>query len=209
MEQITITRGLAELKLLDARITKEIQQSSFVSLFQKRNNKELRTNKTKEEFEVSSKASLQSIKDLINRRNKIKSEILKSNAVTIVKIGKEEMSVVEAIDKKSSIEYDKLLLAKLKNENVTINNQIASHTAQLNNQVDSMLQQNLGADKKASKDDWDQIAKPFIEANEMNKLDAIKIDSLITKLDSDIDSFIAEVDFVLSESNSKTMIEIS
>ena len=48
--------------------------------------------------------------DLISRRNKIKSAIIMSNAKTVVEVAGKQMTVAEAIDKKSSIEYEKELL---------------------------------------------------------------------------------------------------
>jgi hypothetical protein len=51
MEKISITRALAELKLLNDRITKETNNISFVDLYQNRSNKVLKKLIPKEEFE--------------------------------------------------------------------------------------------------------------------------------------------------------------
>ena len=50
---------------------------------------------------------------MIKRRNQIKSAIIASNAVTMVEVAGVRMTVAEAIDKKSSIGYEKELLARL------------------------------------------------------------------------------------------------
>lgn len=213
-EEMTVTRGLAELKLLDARIKKQIQNSMFVDCFQRRGKKETQTLKclksgdTVENFEKNTLSNLDSIKALINRRSKIKSAIVKSNAETIVKIGNDEMTVAEAIDRKSSIEYDKLLLTKLKQDYALILNDTERSRVQLESQVQSMLEQNAGADKKADEESYNSLAKPFIEANELNMVDPVKARKLSDEMDEKVDTFISEIDFVLSESNAKTKIEV-
>ena len=87
-------------------------------------------------------------------------------------------------------------------------NQIANQKPQLEQNVQDMLEKNMGGDKKQDKDDYDSIAKPFIEMNELKLLDPCEVESKIETLDEKIDNFLAEVDFVLSESNSRTEIEV-
>src|SRR5690606_37893967 len=108
-----------------------------------------------------------SINDLINRRNKIKSAILKSNANTKVVIGGKEYTVVEAIDQKSAIQYKKDLLSTMRNQLVNILQEIDKSKTKVESQVETMLAQSLGSNKKVSDSDYDTIAKPFIEANEL------------------------------------------
>jgi len=206
--KISITRALAEIKLLDARIKKEIAESEFVDVHQKRKNFTLQTHMTKEEFERHVKANYESIIDLIERRKKIKSAILISNATAKVKIAGIEYTVIEAIERKASINYENNLLKKMKMNNLGVNNRIDEFRAKLDADVQKMLEQNLGSDQKTDKDAFEKIAKPFFESNELNKVDPILIDKRIDELDKKIDEFLTEVDFVLSESNSKTEIEI-
>ena len=61
MEQITITRALAELKLLDSRIQKKIAESEFVFFISKKN----KSNVNQDTMVSNSKSSIQSITDLI------------------------------------------------------------------------------------------------------------------------------------------------
>lgn len=207
-KKITITRALAELKLLDSRINKTTQQAQFVDLFQNRKDFALKSGSTKEEFEKKAKSSMESILDLIERRKKIKSAILISNANVKVTIGSVEYAVIEAIDRKNSIEYEKVLLAKMRTEITIAKNEIEKQKPQLENTVEEMIKNNLGDDRKPSEKDYEAIAKPFLHANELNLLDPCKVSDRIEKLDEDIDTFIAEVDLCLTESNSITQIEV-
>jgi hypothetical protein len=205
---ITITRALAELKLLDKRINKEIGEFNPVGLMQARKNIIIGTNKTKEDFEKEAKAQYQSITDLIQRRANIKSSIVKSNSDTNVKINGKSMSVAEAIERKNSISYEKSLQTQLNRVGVDCANKRESHNTQLQSQVEQMLLNNYGKDRKANADEYEAIAKPFTEANELNFVDPLDYDKTNKSLYDDIEKFETEVDFVLSESNAKTKIDV-
>jgi len=207
-KKITITRALGELKLLDSRIKKKTSQALFVDLHQNRKNLALQSGSTKEVFEEKAKSSMQSILDLIERRKKVKSAILISNANVKVKIGGVEYAVIEAIDRKKSIEYEQALLSHMRIQMVNDKNQIEKQKPQLENSVQELIKNNLGDDRKPDKEDYDAISKPFLEANELNLLDPCNVPEKIEKLDEEIDTFIAEVDLCLTESNSVTYIEV-
>lgn len=206
--KITVTRALAELKLLDSKINDSIRKAVFIDTFQNRIDRCNSTGKTKLEFESDLKAEYQSITDLIKRRIEVKAQIIKSNAETMVKIGENQYSVAEAIDRKTNIEYEKTLLNAMKKDFNRVNDILIQNQATLDENLEKMLMQSLGADRKKNKEDYDNIAKPFIEANALNKIDPLSIEKTINKLEDKINTFLTEVDFVLSESNAKTKIEL-
>lgn len=208
MEKMSVTRALAQLKLLDARINKEIAGSLFVGLYTKRHDCINGTNKSKSEFEKEAKAAKQSIDDLIARRNKIKCAVLLSNSKVIVKIAGKDYYVIEAIERKRSIGYEQNILLRMKSQLSNANSTIEQNKAELQSKVDQMLKQSLSSDTVANKNDYDNISRPIFNDNELKMCDPINIQSEIDRIDKEIDEFISEVDFVLSESNSKTEIEI-
>lgn len=81
MEKMLVTQALNELKLLDDRINKAINDAVLV-IAAKRSEKKVNPNLTKEDFEIRAKAGYQSVLDLIERRKKIKAAVVTSNAVT-------------------------------------------------------------------------------------------------------------------------------
>jgi hypothetical protein len=205
---ITITRALSELKLLDKRINKEIEEFKPIGLIQSRKNIVIGTTKTEEDFLKETRSKLSSIQDLIKRRSDIKSAIIKSNAATNIKINGLSMTVAEGIERKNSIEYDKKLQNKLNLEGVRAINEKENHNLKLQKQVEDMLLQNYGKDRKANADDYDSISKPFLESNELRIVDPIDYDKTNAQLYEDITKFEAEIDFILSESNAKTKIDV-
>ena len=95
---ISVTRALAEVKSLNDRIEKATRGSVFVSITtggKVTNGGDLQATSN------ALKANLQSVNDLIDRRNLVKGAIIRSNAVTNVTINGLEMSVAE--DRKSVV----------------------------------------------------------------------------------------------------------
>lgn len=209
-QKITITRALAELKLLGSRIEKQTKELRIVDLYQNRSadKRLIYSQMSLDEFEKRVKSQHESIEDLIKRRSAIKSAIMLSNAITVVKISGKDYTVGQAIDRKASMVYEKSLLHQMQIQLGQCKQQIEAQRPQLEKSVETMLNANLGADKTAKDEDYDRIAKPFLEANQFRLNDPLKIQDKIDKLGKSIEEFEMEVDFVLSESNSKTEIEV-
>ena len=99
---------------MDKRINKSI--NSLISATYIQNEKLPKEYKNEEDFQNIAKANYASATDLIKRRNLIKGKILNSNANTLVTIAGDTMTVLEAIDRKTSIAYEQLLVNKLSSE---------------------------------------------------------------------------------------------
>ncbi len=198
ISKMTITRGLTKLKLLDKRINKEIRNSCFI------------TSKVGTEIKNTScnaESDLQSVSDLINYRVAIKAAIMKSNATTIVKINDETMTVAEAIEKKSSIEYFDTLLDELREQRFDTVASIERTNNTSQDRLDRILESTFGKELKARPTEITEVSETFWKANKAEIHDTIQIDRKIDELDEYLDSFRAEVDLCLSESNSTTFIE--
>ena len=209
MEKMLVTRGLNELKLLDNRIRRKIGDSEFVS-YAKVSVPNVSGKISKEAFKANAKAEYQSISDLIKRRNIIKSAIIKSNAITMVSIASESMTVAEAIDKKTSIEYEKSLLSVLNREYTTASECIDRFNEKVDESIEQLLNTAYGKEgkEKITQGSYDAIAEPYRKANEYGLVDALEVQKLIKTMKDTIESFESEVDTALQISNSITLIEI-
>lgn len=98
-EKMTVHKALCELKTLDARIQKSIQQGTFVFANKHSNNKVAGVSIGTYSEEI--RAAYQSAKDLIARRDAIKRAVTLSNATVKVTIGGKEYTVAEAIEMKN------------------------------------------------------------------------------------------------------------
>jgi len=207
--KITITRALAELKLYDARIKKKTNELVLIECKSGRVKTTMLKGIDPEVFEANAKEGYQSIIQLIENRRKMKARIMASNSQTKVKIGDSEYTVVEAIEKKASIEYLMALLVTMKQQHALATSRAAQINANIEQQVMDMMKNNLsGTEKKMSESDYEAIGKPIREANQATVLDPIKLAEKIVQLETDIDNFKTEVDFILSESNSRTEIDM-
>ncbi len=207
--KISITRALKELKTLDSRIQNAVTSLNVLDVTQEKfKGKTLKNNSTVEGFTKEVKAKYDSYQALVTRRNTIKSALVLSNATTKVRVGGREMTVAEAIDQKSLLEYKKNLLRSLKTQKAQFDKELEMSRTNMDRQIEVFMQQNLGKDRKTSAEDYNQIAAPFIQANELKLVDPINVGEVITKLEEEVTTFEADIDIALSESNSKTEITV-
>ena len=204
-EQISITRALAEIKTLDARIVKATNER-YVEMSV--GGSVVGSNRSEDETKAAIKQKFQSFTDLVKRRNALKCAIVSSNANTKVKIGDKEMLVAEAIERKNSIAFEEQMINNLRTQHRVAIGKVESTNIQANQRLDQMIEVNLGKDRKASADDYDAIAKPFMAKNEAKLIDPLDLEALVQQLQNDVDEFKLNVDFALSEINAVTKITV-
>ena len=112
LKKMTIHRALTELKMLHNRIDSATGEVTAVVANRKSNTKinGIEIN----EFMKNMQGSYDKVVGLIAYRNRLKALVVESNAKTIVKVGSQQMSVAEAIERKQSIAYEQVLLTKLR-----------------------------------------------------------------------------------------------
>lgn len=206
MEKMLVTKALNELNLLDDRIAKAVNSATFVAAAKTAESK-VTPNKSKQDFITEAKSSYQSIMDLIERRAHIKSAIVASNAVTQVEINGETMTVADAIELKTSIEYEAGLLRVLKNQLSSANTIVTRENDKLENKIDNILETMVAKDAKTKKEDYSEVIEPMRKSGEYSLVDPLDIEKKIAALDAYISGFKSEVDSALQISNCTTWIE--
>lgn len=212
--KLSITRALNELSLLDSRIMRECSQATFATVKTVEATKVMDGRKTVEEFEIEVKAKFQSISDLIARRNTIKSLIVASNADTKVMIGGVEYTVASAIERKSTIGYNKTLVAQLRKSLSDSLVKVSRANDTMESKINEMVISLLGKDaSKSGKEDAvaqaTAIGTNYRVTNTTVMVDPLGLTELVEKMTNDIEVFESEVDYILSESNAITQIEIN
>lgn len=205
--QISINRALGQLKVLDARIAKTTNRPWLGIVA---GGLVLPNYPSNEAFEKEAKASYESVLQLIANRRAIKGAIVQSNAETMVKIGGDEFTVAAAIERKSSIQYDKNLLDVLKAQFASHNAQIDQRNLQVEGRLDSHLETLFGqkTERNATTEEVETVTEAFYKRYLAKLIDPIDIASVIDKMEDSITVFEQEVDVVLTESNTRTMIDI-
>lgn len=206
-QKMTIHRALSELKLIDSKIDRAIKEINPSGGYQQ--GKNINGLYSKEEFEKSAKSKYDSVNDLIDRKVRIKSEIVKSNSNTIISVSGNKMTVADAISYKSIIPQKNTLVNELRRKH---NNTIAavnSNNQKISDNCQRILEAALGKDNvQIGKSDTDSIRKPYMEANEFHIFDPIEVEKKIALIESETQDFLSEIDAVLSESNAITIIEV-
>ena len=205
--KITVTEGLVKLKTLSARITKQITDSTFVIAgiagaipigYDSVNT-----------FNKKATEGLQSIFDLIENRDEIKSKIVESNAITNVTINNVTMKVSAAIEKKASIDFQQSLINKLKNGFAINKSVIENKNKESQVRLDRLIEASLGKDAvKNNPDDVKTISDNFWINNKYELLDPVSSLKIIETLEKNLNGFIDNLDVALSVSNATTFIEL-
>ncbi len=205
--KMTIHRALSELKLIDAKIEKQITEIIPTGAYQK--GKLINGYIQEEDFKKSAESKYASINDLILRKSLIKSLIVKANGETKVTISKKEMSIADAITAKTTIKFKKQFVEELKKRHQQTIVVLNKNNNQVEQNIQSILEATFGKENvKVGKEDVDAVRKPYIEANEFHLFDPLKVTEKIESIETEIIEFESEVDAVLSEINAITLIEV-
>ena len=204
MRSMTITEALAELKLLDARIAKATHNTTWCVC--EANIKA--TTEYCEKLNVDIRSAWQSVNALIEERAKIKSAIVKSNAVTEITIGGRTMTVAEAIERKSSIAYEAALVEKMKEDFSKANTSVDGLNARVQTRLDNLLQNLSFVSNEGIAEAQKAVAENFMAQNGYKVIDPLYINDKVSEMTARIDDFTKNVDVALSVSNAITFIEV-
>lgn len=208
-ETMTIHKALAELKILDGRIKKEIQNGSYC-IANKHSNDKI-NGILIDDFKKSVQGTYDKVTDLIKRQEAIKRAVTLSNAKTYVDIADGKYTVAEAIWMKNhGIEFESMLIntmdSQYKMAQVEVNRQNGNN---LEERADQYVTAIYGQkDGKTATSDIEKVRKDFLEANTYEIIDPINVPEKLEDLRGKIDGFMAEVDSALSVSNALTEITI-
>lgn len=202
----SINKCLIELKTIDSRIAKAIMNFNPVGSHKKSSNKDYRTGKTIADFESDAKASYQSILDLMTRKRKIKEAVVNSNAITIITVAGQEMTVASAIERKKSIKHDSVLLNRMSSSLNNVLSEVSLNNEKMESNLQKQLEVLLGSDK--SSNGATEFATSFEKQNGWELIDPLNINNEIKRLEEEIFAFTSEIDCALTTSNAITMVEI-
>ena len=206
--EMSITRALSEKKMLTKRLGDKIDSGIYVGVVVGNTNKpEDPRFSVAKELDSAMKSSYDSVEGLLARYRAITKAIIHSNSSTVIDIGGEEMTVAEAIERKKSISFEMAMLEQLKKQYVAVGNKITSANNSMQYEIDELIKSR--GDKSTKDEDYvksiDESRRAILE---YKMFDPYKINEQIDNYCDSIENFNNEIDFVLSESNAKTMITI-
>jgi hypothetical protein len=219
---MSVTQALAELKLLDKRIRKMVApkaKTEAVYMYEATPEPEApelgwTAVKTKsspvdvEQLTRDAQADYQSFMALVERRDRIKKAVVQSNATTRVTVGSWEGTMAEAIEHKSSIGYKKMLLGAMKKELGGTRDRLKAAEKEVQERLDRLLQSELGKDVRTNPETIQSITVSFRENNKVELVDPLGLAAKVKALEQEVEEFETNVDWVLSEANGRTMVEV-
>lgn len=203
---MTIHRALSELKLIGAKIEKGI--NDLIPSGVQQTGRLVNGVYERVDFEKNATSKFQAAEDLISRRNKIKSAIVRANGVTEVTVAGEKMTIADAINFKASIEFRKQLIECLNTRHKQAKAKVEGHNASVDQSALKLAEAALQKQNvKIGDDDVQKTIAPYIEANKAILIDPLGVEKRVDEMEQKVSAFEAEVDAVLSEINAVTFIE--
>ncbi|MDR3596246.1 hypothetical protein [Clostridium sp.] len=86
--------------------------------------------------------------------------------------------------------------------------EVIKKNEEVESRLDEQIQIMLGSDKQSKTAGLKGFINQYKEQNEWELVDGLKINDEINKLQNEIEEFENNIDFVLSESNAVTFIEV-
>lgn len=208
-ETMTVHQALAELKVLDSRITKAIANGHYMAV-KRHCDKKISGVDVGEYCNETIRAGFDKATDLIARRNAIKRAVVKSNAVTSVDIGGATYTVAEAIEMNNhGIEFEQQLYDEIRSQLMMIQTEINRNSGPyIQQKAENYINGLYGGKDKVDADSAKAQMQAYIDANSYELVDPLGVQDILAKMEADIASFTANVDAALSVSNAITQIEV-
>ena len=211
-EKMTIHKALAELKTMDSRIAKAINDVQYVLAV--KHSAEKINGMTLANFKDNIKSGYQKACDLMARRDAIKRAVVLSNAKTTVTIGGKDYTVAEAIEAKNhGVEFKEQMLRTITYQHQNAQNELNRNSGEaIEKRAEQYVLSVIGAQPKDSKmtvddDAMKALRKTYIENNTYDLIDPLGVAKIMENLETEINEFLTEVDAALSVSNALTVIE--
>ena len=211
MTTMSITRALTRAKTIEKQLARLVE-SQFVVTLMKREVDDV-SDVYQDNLKMT-KSNFDQFNDLFAELNNIKAAVRKSNEVTKVVIGGEELSVADALVYKNTIVYRNNFLDRITRENRNAESRVEQSKINADNKFasvrENLIKNSQGQDvsedylKTVLTEEERRLKKAIIEV----KVSGINnVNEYIEAERKRIDTFIEEVDYVLSESNATTIIE--
>ena len=90
----------------------------------------------------------------------------------------------------------------------TTQSEFEAHQKEQQLRVDRLMMQELGKDKQTNVEVAKSLQEAFLESNKAEVVDPLKLEGLIREFKKELEDFETNVDWVLSESNGRTMVTV-
>lgn len=211
MTTMSITRALTRAKTIEKQLTRLVESQYVVTLMKREVDDA--TDVFKDNLKMT-QSNFDQFNDLFAELNNIKAAVRKSNEVTKVVIGGEELTVADALVYKNTIVYRNNFLDRITRENRNAESRVEQSKISADTKFAS-VRENLIKNSQGQDVSEDYLKTVLTEEERRLKKATVEVkvsginnvNEFIEAERKRIDTFIEEVDYVLSESNATTIIE--
>lgn len=204
--KMTLTRALAEIKLLDSKILSfQSQAKEWVAVSK---NGVIKGYQDVAAFKSNIQSNKDKLGDLIDRRNEIKRALIVANNTVSFELGGTTFTIAEAIDRKNFISTEKTSFNFINMSIVKAKALLDQEERTLDKKVEETVNRSFEGDGKKDADLIKSIEKNIRESNKFILEDSCGIEKWVTFKLEEIQEFENEIDFKLSEINSQNYINI-
>lgn len=200
---ISLHRVIAEIKSLEEKLNLSVPVVAACS-----SKDQMVGNLTKEKFEAQSQGAIDEFTANLSRLRKLKAARNLANSTTVVKIAGSEMTIDEAIIYKVTSEKLRTFVQFVKSQMVAAANQVAIASAEVEKKIEAQAIAIGGSTKKIDQNELDTIRRMFQKSTGKEIAIGSNVEDFIAKATKSLDEFAVEVDYVLSEANAKTLVEV-
>lgn len=211
MTTMSITRALTRAKTIEKQLARLVESQFVVTLMKREVDDE--SDVFKDNLKMT-QSNFDQFNDLFAELNNIKAAVRKSNEVTKVVIGGEELTVADALVYKNTIVYRNNFLDRITRENRNAESRVEQSKISADTKFasvrENLIKNSQGQDvsedylKTVLTEEERRLKKAIVEV----KVSGINnVNEYIEAERKRIDTFLEEVDYVLSESNATTIIE--
>lgn len=204
-QTISITRALTRIKTNKDQLNNLENEKYVVSEL----SVEVDSKRVKA-FKANSQSNFDKAKSLVAESVSLQQAIRKSNLETKVTIANEEMTVSEAIIRKDLASYQRDIFSTIRSQSMRADSQIEDADSKIEQKAREFVER-----LKTNEDNKDQLDRAFELGRQSAerelkrvKVAGFNVDSFLVEELDRLNQFLQEVDYVLSESNAVTMIEV-
>ena len=201
MSQMSLHRIIAEIKAIETKLTM-LPNVAFV--YQALNADEA----THAEHVTKSQSSYDSTVAAITNLATLKSARNKANSLTTVTIGGKQMTIDEALAQKAALVHKQTLIRSLQTQFTNGQRALDASQQQIEARVAQQLASMFTGTRKASDEEVKVIRSSVEGAQKIKLLHAENLKANLEALTKEVADFQTEVDYVLSEANALTVVEV-
>lgn len=201
MSKLSLHRVIAEIKHLEEKM--KIAQA-VVGLASKKDG--IVGTVSKEVFQSESQGVVDQFVANLNRLRKLKSVRNIANATTKVVINGREMTIDEAIIHKVTAEYIRVFINSIKHQLNTAAVEVNKASLEVENKIEAQVAVIGGSTKKVSDEELKNIRALFERSTGKEIVIGKNVESFVKTASDELENFLVEVDYALSEINASTYV---